>query len=158
MNLSPQQQATRDAMDWILANPQHWDQSAWHCGTSHCFAGVVQMLHHQQNPAEEFSGDPETASFDARSVMGISRSLAKQWFASANSLHFLQQLTGYFCDPLPSMLPDKSLWREAIGSRPDLTHELMVALASDDHYAVRRAIGSRPDLTHELMVALGIKS
>lgn len=28
----------------IEANPQHWDQEQWHCGTSHCFAGFAQLL------------------------------------------------------------------------------------------------------------------
>lgn len=28
----------------IKANPEHWDQGDWHCGTSHCFAGFAQVL------------------------------------------------------------------------------------------------------------------
>lgn len=28
----------------ILANPQHWNQEHWHCGTTHCFAGFAQLM------------------------------------------------------------------------------------------------------------------
>lgn len=27
----------------IKANPEHWQQSAWHCGTSHCVAGFAEL-------------------------------------------------------------------------------------------------------------------
>jgi hypothetical protein len=51
MNIEPpKDKAERDSrldlvMATIEANPRHWDQSAlWHCGTSHCFAGIAQCL------------------------------------------------------------------------------------------------------------------
>lgn len=28
----------------IKEHPENWDQSIWHCGTSHCFAGHAQLL------------------------------------------------------------------------------------------------------------------
>lgn len=28
----------------IKANPENWDQLNWHCGTSHCLAGFIQIL------------------------------------------------------------------------------------------------------------------
>lgn len=28
----------------IEANPQHWNQRVWHCGTSHCFAGFAGLI------------------------------------------------------------------------------------------------------------------
>lgn len=31
-------------LDTIKANPQHWDQKTWHCGTSHCFAGFAELI------------------------------------------------------------------------------------------------------------------
>lgn len=37
----------------IEANPDHWNQTAWHCGTSHCFAGFAEMLRLQMNPTDE---------------------------------------------------------------------------------------------------------
>lgn len=33
-------------LDTIKANPQHWDQTKWHCGTSHCFAGLAELIAH----------------------------------------------------------------------------------------------------------------
>lgn len=32
------------ALEAIKANPGHWEQSTWHCGTSHCFAGFCHIL------------------------------------------------------------------------------------------------------------------
>lgn len=31
-------------LDAIKANPEHWRQSQWHCGTSHCFAGFTELI------------------------------------------------------------------------------------------------------------------
>jgi hypothetical protein len=31
-------------LDKIQADPSCWNQSSWHCGTSHCFAGHAQIL------------------------------------------------------------------------------------------------------------------
>lgn len=31
-------------LDTIKANPQHWKQDTWHCGTSHCFAGFAELI------------------------------------------------------------------------------------------------------------------
>lgn len=28
----------------IKANPEHWNQKTWHCGTSHCFAGFAHII------------------------------------------------------------------------------------------------------------------
>lgn len=31
-------------IDWIEANPERWCQTSLHYGTTHCFAGVAQIL------------------------------------------------------------------------------------------------------------------
>ena len=41
-------------LDLIEANPQHWDQIEWHCGTSHCFAGFVECIVRDINFAQAF--------------------------------------------------------------------------------------------------------
>lgn len=28
-------------LDMIKSNLEHWDQTKWHCGTTHCFAGGI---------------------------------------------------------------------------------------------------------------------
>ena len=33
-----------NSLAFIESNPEHWDQNHWHCGTTHCLAGVVQCL------------------------------------------------------------------------------------------------------------------
>lgn len=44
---------------WIEAHPEHWNQEAWHCGTSHCYAGVAEMMRLNLDPREHCpSGDP----------------------------------------------------------------------------------------------------
>ena len=32
------------AVQLIKDNPEHWDQNHWHCGTSHCLAGMIHIL------------------------------------------------------------------------------------------------------------------
>lgn len=31
-------------LEAVKANPEHWNQEKWHCGTSHCFAGFVELI------------------------------------------------------------------------------------------------------------------
>lgn len=31
-------------LETIKANPEHWNQEEWHCGTSHCFAGFTHLI------------------------------------------------------------------------------------------------------------------
>lgn len=53
-----------EVMNHILENPETWDQSQWHCGSSHCFAGWAQI----------FSGEEEdsnTAPYDAQKWLEI---------------------------------------------------------------------------------------
>lgn len=33
----------REIVDYIEKHPEHWDQSTWHCDTSHCVAGFAQI-------------------------------------------------------------------------------------------------------------------
>ena len=32
----------KNTLKLIEENPDHWQQSRWHCGTNHCFAGFVE--------------------------------------------------------------------------------------------------------------------
>ena len=33
-----------EVVNHILDNPDLWDQREWHCGSTHCFAGHVQIM------------------------------------------------------------------------------------------------------------------
>ena len=39
-----EKQLLAKAMNQILEHPETWDQTVWHCGTSHCFGGWVQIF------------------------------------------------------------------------------------------------------------------
>ena len=47
------------ALEMIEANPKHWDQNMWHCGTSHCLAGfcdlVIKGISSEQVPTYNYS-------------------------------------------------------------------------------------------------------
>lgn len=32
------------ALNFIEEHPQHWDQTRWHCGTTHCLAGIIHCF------------------------------------------------------------------------------------------------------------------
>ena len=34
----------RKTLEAVEANPGHWNQRHWHCGTNHCFAGFADLL------------------------------------------------------------------------------------------------------------------
>jgi hypothetical protein len=61
-----------DTIDWIEQNPTHWNQGSWHCGTTHCFKGVAEMLEAELCPAEEFLGEGLDPQAFGRLVLGLS--------------------------------------------------------------------------------------
>ena len=61
-------------LDKIKSDPEHWQQSDWHCGTKHCFAGWAQIL----------SGKPannDTVRHDARIFLDLDSVTADYCFA-----------------------------------------------------------------------------
>ena len=63
------------AFNHILAHPDEWDQSQWHCGTTHCLFGHCQIL----------AGIPVNSESCLQGVMrltGLSRDDA-EWLADA---------------------------------------------------------------------------
>lgn len=40
--MKPNVELLRETLQTIKENPEHWDQKQWHCGTTHCFAGLVE--------------------------------------------------------------------------------------------------------------------
>ncbi len=60
----------------IIAEPETWDQTSWHCGTQHCFFGHCQVQ----------AGLPETADnivLEVRNLLGISQADA-DWLSSGS--------------------------------------------------------------------------
>lgn len=91
-------------LDTIKANPQHWDQSKWHCGTSHCFAGFAELIA-KNIPIEtdesilirdERFYDPKfndwSTSEHATELLGISDNDAEELFASYRTLEDLEKM------------------------------------------------------------------
>ena len=67
------------AVNQILAHPETWNQSSWHCGTQHCIAGWCQIL----------AGRPQnsaTVADEAMDDLGISVTERAWLFASARRL------------------------------------------------------------------------
>ena len=77
----------------IEANPEHWSQEIWHCGTTHCFAGFVEC----QLDEVDF----ETCYYDevithtrekAKKALGLSDYWANMLFDENNSLGAIEYL------------------------------------------------------------------
>lgn len=64
-------------LDAIKANPKHWNQKSWHCGTSHCFAGFAELI---------ANGLPVKTSFDEIKKLKTTRKLAMSTFIEAERL------------------------------------------------------------------------
>ena len=66
-----------DNVNYILQHPECWDQSQWHCGTTHCIAGLAQVR--TGSPVVDGEGD-------AAELYKLSAGDAAWLFASHRSL------------------------------------------------------------------------
>jgi hypothetical protein len=73
----------KKVLEVIENNPETWDQSSWHCGTSHCFAGHAQIL-----AGKEIND--ETCRRDARTFFGFTGFEADYFFYSYRTLEELK--------------------------------------------------------------------
>jgi hypothetical protein len=63
----------RETLQTIKDNPQHWDQTQWHCGSSHCFAGFVECKIRGADITEKFDEDQTLrwSTADAESLISL---------------------------------------------------------------------------------------
>jgi len=97
-----------DTLDAIKANPDHWGQEHWHCGTSHCFAGFTELLS-LGLPLDSDEADlldnpstynDETSSWSTRTNAIKALKLANSYdaeylFSAHNSLEDLEKMVAY---------------------------------------------------------------
>jgi hypothetical protein len=83
----------------ILDKPACWNQSAWHCGTSHCFGGWAQVL--GGKPADEM-----TVQKDAREMLELDAGEAEWLFAG---YRLLPELHGF----VAAKLAGEDYWSRA---------------------------------------------
>ena len=50
---TPNIKVLKEILKFIIQHPEHWDQEIWHCGSSHCVAGFIE-LHQLRKPWETF--------------------------------------------------------------------------------------------------------
>ena len=91
-------------LDTIKANPDHWRQSTWHCGTSHCFAGFAELIakglpidiHEDELRSREDFFSPYDSDWNtsahATELLDISDDDAELLFAGYNTLADLERL------------------------------------------------------------------
>ncbi len=70
-------------LDHIENNPECWQQTNWHCGTSHCFAGWAQVLSGKEE-------NDATVRRDARMFFGFNRQEADYYFHGDRKLEELK--------------------------------------------------------------------
>lgn len=81
-------------MNQILKHPKTWRQSAWHCGSSHCFAGWAQIL--GGLPAMEAGIE---SAFEE--LVGLTEEESYQFWNISNSLRRLYALSEAFIADKP---------------------------------------------------------
>lgn len=91
-------------LETIKANPKHWNQSYWHCDTSHCFAGFAELLANNipidtdesvlENDERFYNArfDDWSTSKHATELLGISDNDAETLFASYRTLEDLEEM------------------------------------------------------------------
>lgn len=89
----------QEALDLLKANPNHWDQKIWHCGTSHCYAGFVELVvyglpgsAHYQEVVQKREGKDIGVSTRTRATqaLGLSDFSAGDLFYKDNTLEMLE--------------------------------------------------------------------
>ena len=91
----------------IKANPQHWNQKTWHCGTSHCFAGFAELIANNI-PIETSAEDliairytkllPYGTGSYAEKLLGISDEDGDVLFHGYNTLEQLERMVAYLIE------------------------------------------------------------
>jgi len=76
----------------IESDPNCWDQSNWHCGTKHCFAGWAQILSGKEP-------NVHTVRTDAREFLDIDKPYADYLFDPDRTINDLKDIAsgGYNC-------------------------------------------------------------
>lgn len=80
-------------LDTTKANPQHWDQGNWHCSTTHCFAGIAELLDKQQSLntyIDEYDIDGCDVAEYAMKALGLTIYQADSLFSPVNTLEDLE--------------------------------------------------------------------
>ena len=83
-------------LDYIKAHPEEWDQRNWHCGTTHCFGGFVEMF------ATGEKESWESTWVVAEEALGIDVIDASMLFSEHNTLMNLSQLIKMIFGPRPN--------------------------------------------------------
>lgn len=94
-------------LDAIKANPQHWNQQFWHCGTSHCFAGFAELLANnlsvetseEQVRALKLNGELRCSTGGyAEELLGISDEDSDVLFYGYNTLEQLERMVAHLVE------------------------------------------------------------
>ena len=94
-------------LDTIKANPRHWDQSYWHCGSSHCFAGFAELIANDI-PIETHEEDllnmrynkklGVSTPIEAERLLGISDEDGDVLFFGYNTLEQLERMVAHLIE------------------------------------------------------------
>ena len=138
------------AIEWITSNPNQWSQLHWHCGTTHCIAGIVQMLVEKEDPSLEYSGSNIFTKDVAQKNLGLSDSQAEYLFMNSRTLLNLSDTASIWAGGVPSSNSDDL----AIALCPSLSPELMTKLTISDDLFARKEMAERTDLPLTLINSL----
>jgi len=72
-------------LETIKANPEHWNQKNWHCGSSHCFAGFAELL----SFGLPINSEVDTLKEDKRLYEPVNRRVGFNWFTKGNATEAL---------------------------------------------------------------------
>ena len=87
----------KKVLDLIISNPESWDQTKWHCETSHCFAGHAQNLWRNQI-CHGYIGT-EIVRQEARLYVGLTKFEADYLFSVYRTFKDFQEFLEKYDDP-----------------------------------------------------------
>lgn len=92
-------------LDHIKAHPEEWNQGVWHCGTSHCFAGLVEVFTTGEDVSSESTWDV------AEQALGLTTAEAVLLFDAYNTLADLEETVDSLFGPRQDALFKTGFYR-----------------------------------------------
>jgi hypothetical protein len=157
--------------DWMNAHPEHHDQMLWHCGTSHCFFGIAEMLSKGKSPSECFLGNSDNTYEFSKSALGLTEAQACYLCSKQRTIDEINEAVEAWTNPnfmssnkvilalSPYLTPedidrlsqdrDEDI-RRAI-ARSNLSSAIFLRLSKDDSYRVRLIIAKRLDAPLDIL-------
>lgn len=143
-------------LELVEQNLQHWEQTDWHCGTTHCFAGFVVM---QLLGLSVKDACPNHESINtkliAREALGLERYSATTLFYTTNTIQDLRHYVELLVNDQDTFdLNTLSVAEKVLIMSKDLSFATLQELSIDKSIHVRTALAEAKQTPRQILKTL----